>query len=211
MFLSFRCVFALGAFCLAIMLPFQGARASSERMTLYEVNKFLAAYDAAVSSPDTGVGTSFLAMNVSSRAQFDTVVMAPDYGRGYGYGQANYAAYPQHMLSYRYPAPYANGAYIKPVSHFNDDKAGIISMLHAKKSQIPGYAQKIDIEGFTMESMARHAEVKISLKEYGTQYHDSAYGYIQHVLQFQSDCVMNLSKDRGRIGVTGMNCNLLTR
>lgn len=211
MFLSLRFAFMFGALCLSVLTSTGHARAESERMTLYEVKNFFAAYDDAVSRPDMGIGVSFLENNVSSRAAFNTTVMAPDYNRGYGYDQASYSAYPSYAMSYRYPSPYGAGAYMKPVSRYSDDKASLISMLHAKKAQIPGYRQSIIIEGFTMESQAKHAQVKVSMREYGARYHQTAYNYIQEVLQFQSDCVVNLAKDRGRIGITGMSCNLLTR
>ena len=199
---------ALGALCLGAIGFSAESHADSKRMTLYEINKFLQSFDDAVSRQDIYQGQSFFERNVSNKAKFHTVLMQPYYNQlGYSTVRERSA----YGYDFRYPTPYS--VRLQPVRTFDENKAGLIALYHAKKLQIPGYAQETVIKGFTMESQAKHAKVDVKINEYASRY-NAGYGYergyLQSYLQHQSDCVMNLSKKSGNIVITGMTCELVS-
>lgn len=177
---------------------------AAERLTLYEVNKFVRDFDQAMSSQDSVMGQSFLMNNVMDDARFETTVRVPrvsngDYGNVY-YRDQTYGVY------YRYPYPAANEPYTQQVSSYYDDKPGAIEIFQNKKIQIPGYAQKTVVEGFTMPASATEAAVDVIIREYGARYSLTFPGLIESALQSHSLCRMYLKKKRSAVKMTGLSC-----
>lgn len=177
---------------------------AGERLSLYEVNKFIQNFDQAMSSQDVLVGQSFLMNNLADDIRFETKLRVPrvspgDYGNVYYRDQA-YGVY------YRYPFPAANAPYMQQVSSYYENKPGIITVFQNKKIQIPGYAQKTVVEGFTMPASADEAAVDVIIREYGARYSLTYPGLVESALQSHSLCRMYLQKKRSTVEMTGLTC-----
>ena len=181
---------------------------AGERLTLYEVNKFIKQFDQSVSSQDTLVGQSFLINNVSEGAHFETRLVVPrtaggDYGNVY-YKDHTYGVY------YRYPYPSVNTPYMQEVSSYYDTKPGVLTVFQNKKIQIPGYSQKTVVEGFTMPASASKAAVDVTIREYGARYSQTYPGLIENALQMHSKCRMYLEKTRSQVQLSGLTCETIS-
>lgn len=181
---------------------------AADRLTLYEVKKFINTFDNAVNSQDVLVGQSFLINNVADEAHFETTLVVPRQSQG-DFGNVYYKDH-AYGVYYRYPYPYVNAPYVQQVSSYHETKPGIITIFQNKKVQIPGYSQKTVVEGFTMPASAEKAAVDVSIKEYGARYSLTYPGLIESALQSFSQCRMYLEKTRGAVQLSGLTCETVS-
>lgn len=191
---------------------------ANDRLSLYEVNNFVAQLTNAINNPDPLVGRAFLQRNITTSATFsDTLNTAWADGRyaynGYYNGAYAYQAYNGYNTSpyYRYPNAY-NG-YVRASNHKAVGKSGLIAQIEHKKSVIPRYHQTISILGTRMPADASSVTVDVNLREFGLSYAMSPYG-IQHgqkVEHSNARCQLNLTKNNGDIQMNRMTCNTVAQ
>lgn len=198
---------AIAAVATAI-LPLSTAQAS-ERISVHEINKFVAKFDAAINSPDILVGRSFLNLNLKESASLENSVQFPWHpGYGAGYGRVALDDNRAYADYYRYP--YAYPPHYRPSSLQVEGKTGIISNFQSKKQIIPGFKQQTTVTSTTMPADATSAIVDVDLKEFGLRYAGYHPGLTNHVLNTDSKCKMFLDKNSGDIRLKRMVCNSIS-
>ncbi|NCT41353.1 MAG: hypothetical protein GW778_06815 [Alphaproteobacteria bacterium] len=177
---------------------------AAERLSLSEVNNFVAKLTNAVNSPDPNVARSFLHRTVSASATYSNTLNTPSMDPRYAYQVNN-----GYGLSPYYRYPYAYNTYLKPTSYSAVGKAGLINQIDHKKAMIPHYHQTMDILGTRMPADASSALVDVSMREFGLSYAMAPYG-VQHGQKVQhtnARCQLNVGKQDGQVMLKGMSCN----
>lgn len=174
---------------------------ASERLSVYEVNTFVAQMTNAVNNPNPIIGTSFLKENIAKNAMFkETNAYA---WNGY-YGHVAYDAWNNY---YRYPYGYG---YVQPTSVKSESKSDFINALEHKKTLIPRYHQSISILGTRMPADAKSATLDVNIREFGYNYALTPYGGLYNGAKIQhanSRCNLTLTKENSQVKISGMNCN----
>ncbi|MBL4804824.1 MAG: hypothetical protein JKY71_08160 [Alphaproteobacteria bacterium] len=184
---------------------FNTAEARSDRITMYEVQKFVEQYSDAVNSPNQDVMRSFLSMNVDNAASFKTNLTHPYANNGYWH-----PAWAGEYGSPYYRYPYAaNHPYWQPSSSGTLHKDQMIAQMHHKKTVIPGFEQKVTMLGTHIPSNGDRAVVELRLQEFGMGYAPSPYDarYAHNVRHSVSNCYMHLEKQNDQVHMTRMTCS----
>lgn len=206
---QFLSIVAVVALCMGVVSFYNDARANEERITLYEINQFLDRFDRAVNHNDLSVGYQFVRSHMDEAAMFKTRLVVPAAMPQRGYGYAHHVN-TDRSAYHRYPFPYAGAPYVQQVSHYDDNRHGYMVILENKKRRIPGYHQASLVEGFTMFADADEVAVDIALQEYGVRYSSHAYGLLESVPYYHSQCRMYISKQRGELSLKGLSCETLS-
>lgn len=179
---------------------------ASERLSLHEVNNFVARMTNAVNSPDSGVTASFLERNVASSATFSDTTNATWVDGRYVYAWSGYNVSPY----YRYPYGYTT--YMNPTSYNAVGKSGMINKVLHKKNMVPRYHTSMSILSTRMPADASSAVIDVNLREFGLNYAIAPYGLYhgQKLEHANARCTLHLSKSNGSILLNKMDCNTVT-
>ena len=184
-------------------IGFVGQAEASDRLSMHEINNFVAKYTNAVNSPGTDIGKRFLQNHVSTTAMFQDNMSAWTDNRYYyqawnGYGYVS--------PYYRYP--YYNG-YAHPTALKSADKVTKIENFERKKSIVPRYHQTMDVLGASISIDAKTAVLDVHVREYGLAYGLAPYGYNygQKLQHSNARCNLHLTKSNGDVLITKMVCN----
>ena len=180
------------------------AHARADKLSMYEVEKFVASYQNAVNSPSIAATNNFLQNNVDTSAIYKNKVNQ-DWSAPPTYYHPVWAgAYGSPY--YRYP--YAPN-YYQPTSLRAGQKLHLIADIQHKKSIIPNYRQSITLRGVNLAPDSRTATLQVELRESGLVYGAPAPNvtYNQQLQLSNANCNMHLKKQNGHIQVTMLNCN----
>lgn len=177
---------------------------ASERLSLYEVNNFVAKLANAVNSPDPMYVRAFLDRNISMDATYMNTMNATWVD----------TAAPQQVWSgynvspyYRYPQGY--NAYMKPTSYSAVGKNGIINQIEHKKNMVPRYHQTMSILSTSMPSGSSSAVVDVNMREFGMVYKPAPYGvyHASKVEHSNARCQLQINKEKNMLKLKRMTCN----
>ena len=186
------------------------AQAGNDRLSILEINTFVANLTNAVNNPDPQIGRTFLQRNVHAGASFHSTLNS-------AWADARYYARPvwgdYHYMSPYYRYPYAQGMYVHPTSYAMESKTDMINQLEHKKMLIPNYHQSMDIVSTKMPADGSSATLDVRLKEFGMSYLMGPYGpeYGQQVEHADSRCTLQLTKEYKSVQITDMRCNTMLR
>ncbi len=182
------------------------AEARSDRITMYEVQKFVEHYSDAVNNPDQNAMRSFLMNNVDNAASFKTSLTHP-YAANQGYWHPAWAG-EYGSPYYRYPHA-ANNPYWRPASVDTVGKDQMIAEMHHKKSVVPRYEQKLTMLGTHIPTSGDRAVVELRMQEFGMGYAYSPYDarYNHQVRHSVANCYMHLEKENDHVHMTRMTCS----
>ncbi len=184
-----------------------GQAQADERLSIYEVNTFVAQLTNAINNPSPTMTRSFLKQKIDSSASFKEANNNywPNGYHGYvaydGWNNWNDKNY------YRYPYNYG---YVHPTSVKTDSKDDFINAIAHKKSVIPRYHQSIAILGTRMPADAKSATLDVNIGEFGYNYALTPYAGYYNGAQLQhanARCNLEIQKRYNEIKITGMNCN----
>lgn len=208
--------FVKTSFCAALLLALgvfsggQTAQADDEaRVTLYEAQRFLEAFDGVVNTPAQQPLRSFLRDYVDERARFETRLVVTRVVQQNSYG-AVYVAGQGHTVYHRFPFSYANAPTVQEVSYYTEDMQGLSVVLDNKRHSIAGYKQQSVLEGFSLSAGTHKAVADVSVQDLGARYSQLYQGLIEIVPYYSSRCQMDLEKKSGAVVLTGMRCQTLS-
>lgn len=177
---------------------------AAERLSVYEVNTFVAQLTNAINNPSPLMTSSFLEQKIEKDAHFKEANNAYWYN-----GYNNYVAYDAWNGTNYYRYPY-NYAYAQPTSVKTDTKEDFINGLTHKKTVIPRYHQSISILGTRMPADAQSATLDVNIREFGYNYALTPYGGLYNGAKVQhanARCNLTLEKKYNEVKITAMNCN----
>lgn len=183
-----------------------GAEAK-ERLSIHELNNFVASLTNAVNNPDPAVGRTFLARHLGENAQMNNTILHAHAA----VPNMMHPAWQGYATSHYYRYPYAANPYYKPTSVRSMDKTEIIAQFESKKHMIPRYNQKIEILGSKMPADGRNAVLDVNMKEFGVAYRYGYNPYAPHhanqYLHTVSSCQLFIEKEKHDVRLNRINCN----
>ena len=202
-----RGLLTISALCALLVFPVSEAKADSDKLSVYEINKFLDKMDHSLNNPDSIVGRNFLRMGVSEYASFENTIQSvwthPGLDYRVWYNTPSHPAY-----YHRYP--YAYSPNYRPTSLQSLGKWEHIGVFEGKKRLVAGYSQDLNITATRMPADGRSAVIDATLKEYGLHYVPYRHGLTEKALYADSKCKLHLKKNNGAIQLTRMVCNTVS-
>lgn len=200
----------LGALCACALAS--GQAQAAKGITAYDAMVLLKDFDAVINRQETSSDRRFFLDHFHYEAAFTLRRSQPvghDLSNPY-YVQAYHDNFDDGLgRFYTQPYAYMGSTSVQESRQDRLTREGYMQVLKHKKQTISGYFQTSAFEGIELEKGGRTALVQFSVKDYG-RYASAYNGHdVTTILHEQSQCQMRLMRQKSRLIVTGMACDVM--